>query len=84
MSRRPVSDFSPLEYERKTLHRDGETIPLIVFYGIAKETVEIDMEKVIKDLHFELPTEENPQIEILLHFVSEHDLIESILKVSIS
>ncbi len=39
------------------------------------------MEKVVRDLHFELPDRENPKLEILLHFQSNGDVYESVLTI---
>lgn len=81
MTRIPANDFSSHDYERKVLFRDGKKQPLIVFYGAHGQEVKIDMEKVVRDLHFELPDRESPKLEILLHFQSNGDVYESVLTI---
>ena len=81
MTRFPANEFSSHDYERKVLFRDGKKQSLIVFYGARGQEVKIDMEKVVRDLDFELPDRLNPKLEILLHLQSNGDIYESVLTI---
>lgn len=81
MTRIPANEFSSHDYERKVLFRDGKKQSLIVFYGARGQEVKIDMEKVVRDLDFELPDRQTPKLEILLHLHSNGDIYESALTI---
>ena len=83
MKRKAASDISSFDYERKTLVREGVEYGLIVFYMKEIEPIHFNLEEIYKDLEFELPTEENPNMEVIVHFMYESRVYEKKLVVSL-